>query len=324
LIQKIFIKANQLKRFMRFINTIKEMFSIKPSKFRGRGIKLFIKIQPQIQQKQEREILQSLYDSLPDFFHGVEIYVYENKPEIDSTIIKVYAPEAKFELSIEEIISFYSNFIHDYLIYVYTNLSLKDYHLQYYNFALIYRIFPPELNNEFIPQPPENTFSGLLPSIDKIRNEVYLKAGEMASKIDVSNLPVTMEQINQLAIEKPTHWSYKFVKDPREMHYRSKSLSESIQQKYADCIKTCEEGLQHYHDSPYLMYMLGRSLGDLGENEKGIEVLTRVIEHHPNFADAYIERGRCKAQLKDIKGAKEDFSIAKEIEPYIELPRLLF
>ena len=199
---------------------------------------------------------------------------------------------------------------------------MKDYHLQDYQFELIFRMIPPELNNEFIPQPPENTFSGLLPSIDKIQKEVYLKAAEMSSKLDVSNYPVTMEQINKLATEMPTHWFYKFVKDPREMHYRSKSLSESMQQKYADCIKTCEEGLQHYQDSPYLMYMLGRTLGDIGKIEKGIEILTRVIKHHPNFADAYIERGRCKANLKDIKGAQEDFSSAKEIEPYIDLPDL--
>jgi len=167
---------------MRFIGTIKDMFLIKPRKFRGRGIKLFLMIQPQIQQEQESEILQSLYDSLPDLFQSVEIYVYEKKPEIDSTIIKVFAPEAKFELSIEEIISFYSNFIHNYLIYVYTELGVKDYHLQSYQVDLIYRMIPPELENEFIPTPSQQTFSSILPSINQIHKEAYLKIADTSSK----------------------------------------------------------------------------------------------------------------------------------------------
>jgi len=294
----------------------------KQKKFRGRGIKLFLVIQPQIKHDREKEILRSLYDSLSNLFQNVDIYIYGKKPEIDSTIIKVFAPEAKFVLSNEDTIPFYTNLARNYLIHVNIELSLKEYRLQGYQFDIIYRMAPPELEGEFIKMPPEHSFSHL-PSPDQIRHETYSKTVETSSKLDVSNFRLNMEQINKFATEMPTHWIYKLVIDPKEMHYRHKSLLESMRERYEDCLKTCDEGLQHYQESPYLQYMQGRTLGDIGEYNKGIEILTRLIERHPNFADAYVERGRCKANMKDKKGAQEDFSRAKEIEPNIDLPKLL-
>jgi tetratricopeptide (TPR) repeat protein len=96
---------------------------------------------------------------------------------------------------------------------------------------------------------------------------------------------------------------------------------------YDDVVKICMNGLEKYPNSPYLLYMLGRTLGDIGKtshnNQKfneGITILNHVIDLYPNFADAYVERGTIKFNLTNQDGAIHDFLQAKEIEPDIDLP----
>jgi tetratricopeptide (TPR) repeat protein len=134
----------------------------------------------------------------------------------------------------------------------------------------------------------------------------------------------TMEFIKNKEIEEPTHWIYKNVTDPIEMNYRDRSLRKSMIGHYDEVVKICMAGLEKYPNSPYLNYMLGRTLGDIGkasnDNQKfneGIKALNRVIDHYPNFADAYVERGVIKRFQNNTDGANEDFIKANNIEPGI-------
>jgi tetratricopeptide (TPR) repeat protein len=143
------------------------------------------------------------------------------------------------------------------------------------------------------------------------------------------SLPITephcsMEFIKKNEIEAPTHWIYKYVDDPIEMNYRDRSLRKSMIGHYDEAVKICVAGLEKFPNSPYLIYMLGRTLGDIGkasnDNQKlseGITALNKVISLYPDFADAYVERGVIKRFQNDTDGANEDFTKANNIEPGI-------
>lgn len=134
----------------------------------------------------------------------------------------------------------------------------------------------------------------------------------------------SMDFIKNKGIEEPTHWIYKNVADPIEMNYRDRSLQKSMIGHYDEVVKICMSGLEKYPNSPYLLYMLGRTLGDIGkasnDNQKfneGITALNHVIDLYPNFADAYVERGVIKRFQNNTAGANEDFIKANSIEPGI-------
>lgn len=137
----------------------------------------------------------------------------------------------------------------------------------------------------------------------------------------------SMELIKIQEIAQPTHWIYKKVVDPIEMNYRNSALRKSLIGDYDQVVNICMKGLKKYPKSPYLYYMLGRTLGDIGEistdNQKfneGIIVLNHVIDLYPDFADACVERGRIQIYLSNQDEAIRDFLHAREIEPGIDLP----
>jgi len=153
-------------------------------------------------------------------------------------------------------------------------------------------------------------------------HEQLLEMDKNTSKI-VSNLDeptVTMDWIKKQEQIAPTHWSYKYISNPVEMNYRQQALLKSMTGQYDEVIKICRAGLEKFPDSPYLLYMVGRSFLDIQEFSKSIEILDYVVSKYPDFADCYIERGVCKQNLGDIDGAKKDFLIARKIEPSISLP----
>lgn len=156
-----------------------------------------------------------------------------------------------------------------------------------------------------------------LKSVDDIFNE----------SLSINEPHCSMEFIKNKEIEEPTHWIYKNVTDPIEMNYRDRSLRKSMIGHYDEVVKICMKGLEKYPNSPYLLYMLGRTLGDIGkasnDNQKyneGISVLNHVIDLYPDFADAYVERGTIKIYLSSEDGAFRDFIQAREIEADIDLP----
>jgi len=139
-----------------------------------------------------------------------------------------------------------------------------------------------------------------------------------------SILPI--KQLSKYLEEKqkaePTHWIYKFVKNSEEYRCRSISLVYSMRGDFEKCLEFCNKGLKINPKSPYLLYIKGRTKGDISDFKGGLSELDRAIKFYPNFADAYIERGSIKAKLGDSKGAEKDYSTAKKIEPSIIIPKM--
>jgi len=161
-------------------------------------------------------------------------------------------------------------------------------------------------------QPYPQEFHESLKSVDEVFDESF----------SMDEPYLSLEYIKNKEIEAPTHWIFKHVSDPVEMNYRNKSLQKSMIGHYDEVVKICLNGLEKYPDSPYLLYMLGRTLGDIGkatdDNQKfreGIGLLNYVIDLCPDFADAYVERGIIKKLQNDTIGANEDFIKANTIEP---------
>jgi len=119
----------------------------------------------------------------------------------------------------------------------------------------------------------------------------------------------------------PTHWIYKHCTDIKQYAYRSIALRESTVGKYDKVLATSREGLSKFPGDPYLLYMLGRTLCDVGRvnnDREKIETARRmlddVVAQYPTFPDAYMERGWCKYGLSDYAGAERDIASAIEHE----------
>ncbi|MCK4736687.1 MAG: hypothetical protein KAT65_29805 [Methanophagales archaeon] len=110
------------------------------------------------------------------------------------------------------------------------------------------------------------------------------------------------------------------AKTPKEFKWRHWALNASMSGEFEKAIEFCSRGLKINPESAYLLYMRGRSKGDLGELKGGIEDLNRAIELYPNFAEAYAERSAIKTRLGDQEGALEDYKKAKEIDPTSVIP----
>ena len=70
---------------------------------------------------------------------------------------------------------------------------------------------------------------------------------------------------------------------------------------------------QDYDDNAYLKR--GMSKDDLKDYKGAIEDYTKAIEINPNNADAYFNRGVSKSNSEDDKGAIEDYTKVIEINP---------
>lgn len=107
-----------------------------------------------------------------------------------------------------------------------------------------------------------------------------------------TSVTLTMEQIAEQAQKFPTHFNYQDVKNPEEFRCRDEALSYSMTEDYQDCIDSCNKGLEINPNSPYLLYMRGRTFSDMKQFEDGMNDLRRAIELRGDFAEAWMEIGR--------------------------------
>ena len=131
------------------------------------------------------------------------------------------------------------------------------------------------------------------------------------------NVEVDMETLKEKEAQDPMFMD---VKTPKEFKWRYWALNASMSGEFEKAIEFCSRGLKINPESAYLLYLRGRSKGDLGELKGGIEDLNRAIELYPNFAEAYAERSAIKSRLGDQEGAQEDYKKAKEIDPTSVIP----
>ncbi|MFH2028957.1 MAG: hypothetical protein ABIJ08_07480, partial [Nanoarchaeota archaeon] len=85
-------------------------------------------------------------------------------------------------------------------------------------------------------------------------------------------------------------------------------------------IKYASKGLKINPNSIYLLQMRGRSHGDIGSFKEGLRDLNKAIKLKSYYTDAFVERGYIKQKMGDQKGANEDYTEARNIEPGIIIP----
>ena len=64
-------------------------------------------------------------------------------------------------------------------------------------------------------------------SIDDITDDFF----------QIDNPICTIDYVKQMEASAPTHWMFKFVKDPIEMSYRGRALNKSMLGRYDEVIK---------------------------------------------------------------------------------------
>ncbi|MDE1869054.1 MAG: hypothetical protein KGH60_03785 [Candidatus Micrarchaeota archaeon] len=126
--------------------------------------------------------------------------------------------------------------------------------------------------------------------------------------------------LNEMLLRNPTHFIYKGNKNMEENLIRNLALSASTLGNYEKAIKLSVDGLKINPKSAYLLYIKGRSEGDMGVFDAGLADLNKAIRLEPKFADVLIERGVIKQKMHDTSGADKDFANARAIEPDIQLP----
>ena len=158
---------------------------------------------------------------------------------------------------------------------------------------------------------------------DKVYEKTHGELHEDILRIQETLDDVSLDLSHIRAMEKafPTHWIYKHCDDAKQSVYRSNALKASMVGKYDRAIAICRDGLSKFPNDPYILYMLGRTLCDIGRVNKDkdkIEIARRtlddVISQYPEFPDAYMERGWCKYGLGDFAGAERDCASAIERE----------
>jgi len=147
-------------------------------------------------------------------------------------------------------------------------------------------------------------------TLEKLRN------GEISKKQQEEH----MRFMEEMWKKQPTHFIYKGNKNIEEVLIRNIVLNASMLKDYEKAIKLSNEGLKINPKSAYLYYIKGRSQGDAGKYQDGLENLSVAIKLEPNFADAYVERGVIKRKLGKEDKAQEDFRKAKQLEPSIVIP----
>jgi len=101
----------------------------------------------------------------------------------------------------------------------------------------------------------------------------------------------------------------------RKSLYQMKSFTYYAMGKYLEVIKTLDEALDLYPDSPGLLNNRAISLSNLGRYNEAIESIEKAIELDPLDANLYDSYGEVLMISKNYKGAIEKFTQALEANP---------
>ncbi len=101
----------------------------------------------------------------------------------------------------------------------------------------------------------------------------------------------------------------------RKSLYQLKSFTYYTMGKYLEVIKTIDEALDLYPDSPGLLNNRSISLSTIGRYDEAIETIKKAIEIDPLDANMYDTYGEVLMNSKNYKGAIEKFTQALEANP---------
>jgi len=144
------------------------------------------------------------------------------------------------------------------------------------------------------------------------RRELQIKVHELTKDVLLDS-----RTIEENAKKYPNILIFQDIKTPKEHRARFDALHYSMIGEYEKSIECANNGLEENPKSAYLLYLRGRTKGDIGLFEEGKRDLDEAIKIKPNFADAFIERGYIKDKMGDIEGAEEDYKVGESIESNI-------
>ena len=101
----------------------------------------------------------------------------------------------------------------------------------------------------------------------------------------------------------------------RKSLYQLKSFTYYTMGKDVELIKTLDEALDLYPDSPGLLNNRAISLSNIGRYDEAVEKIEKAIELHPLEANLYDTYGEVLMNSKNYKGAIEKFTQALEANP---------
>jgi len=101
----------------------------------------------------------------------------------------------------------------------------------------------------------------------------------------------------------------------RKSLYQLRSFTYYAMDKYIEVIKTLDEALEFYPDSPGLLNNRAISLSNLGRYDEAFETIEKAIELDPLDANLYDSYGEVLMISKNYKGAIEKFTQALEANP---------
>ena len=133
---------------------------IDPSKsfepeFKIRGIRVYYLIEdiiPKDDQEKIRPILLQ-FGKITKYFEYTTAKFDENYIRPDTTLIKLYFVHSKFKIKTSQSKLFYETLFHDYIEYLSKFLKQKRFKFEVYDVRILFRLYPEERTNEFIPIP---------------------------------------------------------------------------------------------------------------------------------------------------------------------------
>jgi len=166
--------------------------------------------------------------------------------------------------------------------------------------------------------------------VNKKEENIHEKRKKLAEELSKFTNEMTLEEIRRAAKMQPNMPFFQDIKNKKEFLFRDRicMLAALMASGDIEPINACKEiiecadkGLKINPKSAYLLYFKGRSKGDIVLFKEGIEILNQAAKIKPDYDDVYVERGYIKQKMGDIKGAEEDYKIAKKLDPHVTLPK---
>lgn len=127
------------------------------------------------------------------------------------------------------------------------------------------------------------------------------------------------KHIEEMGQKIPTHFIYKDVKNIKEYELREYALHYSMIEEYQTCIDYCNQGLAINQESPYLLYLRGRTFSDMGQFKNAMDDLARAIKLRDDFGDAWYEVGVIHHKTNHMDDGILAYCKAQERDPHYKI-----
>ena len=87
-----------------------------------------------------------------------------------------------------------------------------------------------------------------------------------------------------------------------------------MQGNYLESIEHANNGLKINPKSAFLLYLRGRSKGDIRQFAEGLQDLNDAIKIEPKYAEAFVEKGYILQKMGDLSGARSNYEMGIHLD----------